>query len=104
MKDIGKMTYATVEDTRGTKMETSTKEISFEGKAHGKGVYQWTNGEVYDGEWKNGVKDGYGVWKGVFGDSYIGEWKNSKADGYGVHQWKNGDRYEGEWKNCLKHG
>jgi radial spoke head protein 1 len=21
------------------------------GKAHGKGVYTWNNGEVYDGEW-----------------------------------------------------
>jgi len=24
------------------------------GKAEGKGIYTWLNGEVYDGEWKNG--------------------------------------------------
>lgn len=73
-------------------------------KPCGKGVYKWSNGEVYDGEWYQGLKHGYGIWKGVLGDSYIGEWKNSRADGYGVHTWSNGDRYEGEWKACLKHG
>ena len=44
------------------------------GKAHGKGVYTWKNGEIYDGEWVNGVKQGYGIWKGLNNDSYIGEW------------------------------
>ena len=41
-------------------------------QAHGKGVYNWANGEEYDGEWQNGVKDGYGMWRGIFGDSYLG--------------------------------
>jgi hypothetical protein len=26
------------------------------GKADGKGVYTWANGEVYDGEWVQGLK------------------------------------------------
>jgi hypothetical protein len=26
------------------------------GKAEGKGVYQWVNGEVYDGGWVQGLK------------------------------------------------
>ena len=25
-----------------------------EGKAHGKGIYSWVNGEVYNGEWNSG--------------------------------------------------
>lgn len=45
------------------------------GKPHGKGVYTWANGEVYEGEWVNGLKEGQGIWKGIFGDSYIGEWR-----------------------------
>jgi hypothetical protein len=72
-----------------------------DGKAHGKGVYKWSNGEVYDGEWQHGLKHGHGVWTAAAGDgaeSYIGEWRNSKAEGYGIHRWANGDRYEGEWK------
>ncbi len=43
-----------------------------EGKAHGKGLYQWSNGEIYDGEWVHGAKQGYVVWKGTNGESYIG--------------------------------
>jgi hypothetical protein len=58
-------------------------------------VYTWRNGEVYDGEWDQGLKQGYGIWKGIKNDSYIGEWSTSKAHGYGVHTWPNGDRYEG---------
>jgi hypothetical protein len=30
----------------------------------GKGLYKWSNGESYDGEWSEGIKHGYGVWKG----------------------------------------
>jgi hypothetical protein len=61
------------------------------GKAHGKGVYVWDNkNELYDGEWREGMKHGYGLWKGQGGDSYIGEWRENKAHGYGVHTWKNG--------------
>ena len=42
------------------------------GCVSGKGLYTWTNGDTYDGEWVNGVKHGYGVWNGITGDSYIG--------------------------------
>jgi len=43
-----------------------------QGKANGKGVFTWSHGEVYDGEWVNGVKEGYGIWRSAEGDSYIG--------------------------------
>lgn len=58
------------------------------GKRNGKGQFKWvshkisllefifiyckkiiqTNGEVYDGEWKNGLKHGSGLWKSPKGD------------------------------------
>jgi 1-phosphatidylinositol-4-phosphate 5-kinase len=38
----------------------------------GKGIYTWYNGDIYDGEWLDGMKHGYGVWKNFAGDSYIG--------------------------------
>jgi len=28
------------------------------GKAHGRGIYEWRNGEVYDGDWVAGMKEG----------------------------------------------
>ena len=46
---------------------------------HGKGVYEWPNGELYDGQWWKGRKNGSGMWKGTDGDSYMGEWKNGKV-------------------------
>ena len=52
----------------------------------------YSNGEVYEGEWINGMKHGSGIWRGNKGDSYIGEWKFGKADGYGVHTWLNGKK------------
>ena len=60
------------------------------GKPEGVGVYTYHNGEIYDGQWVNGMKHGSGIWRGSKNDSYIGEWKFGKPDGYGVHTWVNG--------------
>lgn len=34
-------------------------------KPHGKGIYTWANGEIYDGEWIQASKNGFGIWKGL---------------------------------------
>lgn len=31
------------------------------GKKHGIGRYTFSNGDVYEGEWKNGVREGKGI-------------------------------------------
>ena len=31
------------------------------GKAEGVGIFRWANGEVYEGEWKDGLKHGKGI-------------------------------------------
>jgi hypothetical protein len=56
-------------------MEIHTKEniiqvirtVTDLGRPHGKGVYRWNTGEVYEGEFKNGFKSGYGMWRGKAG-------------------------------------
>jgi hypothetical protein len=60
---------------------------------------------IYEGEFGvNNIFEGKGVFRGRDGDVYDGEWKNGKRDG----QWKefhsNGSRYEGEWKNGVRDG
>jgi hypothetical protein len=38
------------------------------------------------------------------GNKYEGEFKNNKPHGKGVYTWLNGELYEGEWKAGLKEG
>ena len=46
---------------------------------HGRGIFEWSNGEIYDGEWVNGRKTGSGMWTSPDSESYIGEWKDDKV-------------------------
>ena len=55
-----------------------------DGKREGRGKFQWSNGEVYDGEWKSNLKSGSGIWKGANGQSYVGEWRQDSMEGFGV--------------------
>ena len=71
----------------------------------GYGVEYYSNGDKYEGEWKNDEKDGYGIFYFLFGDKYEGEWKNNLFDGYGIYyfyyiNWK----YKGKWKNKFPNG
>ena len=39
---------------------------------HGKGIYQDTDGNVYDGNYKNDKMDGKGIYRWADGDVYDG--------------------------------
>lgn len=64
---------------------------------HGKGKIVYKNGDVYDGEWRNGSKDGKGKMVYKNGDIYDGEWFNDLKHGDGKMVYKIGDVYDGEW-------
>jgi hypothetical protein len=95
----------------------------------GKAQVQYTNGDTYDGDFKDGVREGYGVYTyGETGNKYEGEWRQNKKNGIGkmtfgtegeyyghfedgkrngegVYKYlKTKDLYSGSWKNGLKHG
>jgi len=53
------------------------------------GTFTYSNGEVYDGEWKDGNMHGNG--------------KNSN-NSLGIFKYKNGNKYDGYWKLNKKHG
>lgn len=103
-KASGMQTNATAKVEKFMQMEIAMSVIFLMERQMERAFTPGSNGDIYDGEWKQGVKSGNGMWKGINNESYIGEWKDSKCEGYGVHVWANGDRYEGEWKGCLKHG
>ncbi|CAF0771601.1 unnamed protein product [Rotaria sordida] len=102
-------------------------ELNKEGKRQGQGIYRWSNGRTYIGEWYENKMDGDGAesWpngsqyqgqfrankrhgQGTFtwpdGRQYVGEYRNDYRHGYGVCTFPNGYRYEGEWCGGRKHG
>jgi len=65
---------------------------------HGKGIYTYSNGNVYDGDWIDGRKSGQGSQTWENGDKYTGGWSNNREDGQGSKTWgETGDSYTGEW-------
>ena len=52
-------------------------------KAHGYGVHEWANGDRYEGEWKDCLKQGQGTDIFKNGDMYTGQYKLGKPMGFG---------------------
>lgn len=120
----------------GKKVETLTLEDGTytggvtDSKPDGQGKMEYTNGQVYEGEWKNGVRSGQGRCTWPDGGYYDGEWANDKwngqgtnyiggskdvsfyvggfvdgeRDGHGIYTWPSGDSVETEWVNGVKNG
>jgi hypothetical protein len=78
--------------------------VDQEGRAHGKGVWVWAEGDKYEGDWVHGKRQGYGKYWLVDGDMYEGGFRKCKKHGDGHYIWKNGAWYKGQWKHNLMHG
>ena len=70
----------------------------------GRGVYNYFNGDRYEGEFFEDVKDGFGIYYYKNGERYEGEFKNDQKEGHGIYYYLDGERYEGEFKNGLADG
>lgn len=51
------------------------------------------------GNFLNGKKHGNGVYHYSTGGKFKGEWVNDKKCGYGVIEYANNDKFEGYWMN-----
>ena len=71
---------------------------------HGIGQKEYYNSDVYEGLWKDGIREGSGKYSWSNGNMYIGNWKNGIIDGRGVMKWANGDIFYGCWLNGHRHG
>lgn len=47
-------------------------------------MYTWPNGDRYEGDWVNGVRQGEGVLEKKNGMKYKGDFVQDKIDGFGV--------------------
>ncbi|MEE0997137.1 MAG: hypothetical protein U0L74_07190, partial [Paludibacteraceae bacterium] len=52
-------------------------------------------GDIYTGDFVNGVPEGKGVYTFATGDRYEGEFKNGKRNGQGVYIFASGTRQTG---------
>ena len=68
------------------------------------GIYHYSDGERYEGEFKDDNFNGYGIKYKNNGDIFKSEFKDGIANGYGIFYFKNGDKYEGQFKNGLNYG
>ncbi len=83
--------------------ETYQGEIK-NGLKSGSGVYRWSDGSKYEGQWFNDCEYGYGLKEYANGDSYLGEWKDGLFHGNGTYKWNDGTIFEGSWQDNLEHG
>ena len=64
-------------------------------------MYRWSNGHIYSGQFRNGMKSGQGKWKKNENDpgsnQYQGKYKNDMKHGYGEFHWSTGSKYLGNY-------
>ena len=74
------------------------------GIREGYGIYYYSNGDKFEGEFKNEIREGFGVFYFSDGILYEGEFKNGIIEGYGIYYYSNGDIYKGEFKHGIREG
>jgi len=70
---------------------------------HGQGTAIWPNGEKYVGVFLYGKRTGHGTYTWPDGQKYVGEFEDGKKYGQGAYTWPDGEKYVGEFKD-KKHG
>lgn len=86
--------------TNGDKFEGEIKN----GIREGFGTYYYHNGDKYEGMWLKGKKHGMGTLYYKEGNLFVGQWKNSEKEGNGTLYLKNGEKYHGEFKSGKRSG
>ncbi|CAM8964624.1 unnamed protein product [Rhodiola kirilowii] len=70
----------------------------------GPGRYVWSDGCVYEGEWRRGMKHGIGKVQWSSGASYEGEFSGGYMHGTGIFTRSDKMTYSGRWRLNVKHG
>ncbi|MDX1960660.1 MAG: hypothetical protein SFU98_18960 [Leptospiraceae bacterium] len=100
LKGNCKSETSTLEFSDGNKYEGGFKDSKFDGD----GTFTFANGDVYKGKFASDKFNGKGNYKFANGDVYDGDFKDDLFDGKGVLTKKNGNKYEGDFKSGKQNG
>ena len=79
-----------------------TGDMSETGKRHGRGEYIWLNGDRYQGDFINGLKNGNGILYFSNRDKRVGVWKDDKLHGPATYYYSTGRIDEETWQEDNK--
>ena len=71
---------------------------------NGTGIFTWSNGDVYEGDFVDGMRTGEGTFRWADGKTYVGSFKEDAREGLGTLTWTDGSSYTGEFLNGRMHG
>lgn len=74
------------------------------GLRHGKGTLRYANGIVYEGDFVDGLPHGKGTLTFPNGDVYEGDFVQNERTGKGTLRFRNGNVYEGDFLDGKRHG
>ena len=69
------------------------------GDFHGHMDATYSDGSTYIGYYRRGLRHGYGTDTKIDGSTYVGEFSNGKRHGQGVRTYADGSKFVGEYKN-----
>jgi hypothetical protein len=72
--------------------------------ADGRGTMVFSNGDRYDGEYKNGRRNGCGTFTFTSGRQYVGQFHDDQFQGMGIWKLEHGDRYIGQFQDNKCNG
>jgi len=76
-----------------------------QGLPHGpNGIMKWSNGDVYEGNFWNGMQDGLGTFYFSDGSEYVGKWECNMMHGEGTRRFINGSVYSGPYNRGKRKG
>jgi len=71
----------------------------------GKATASYPNGDVYEGDYTDGIREGRGIYRySANGDKYDGEWRQNCKHGIGKMNYNGKGEYQGYWENGRRHG
>ena len=84
--------------TEPLKKNENFEEKEDENETKIKQIIKYTNGDVYEGECIDNLREGLGIIKYNNGNIYKGEWRKDQREGKGVFELISGEICDGEWK------